>query len=94
MVYRLDPRGAVGARLFAQRDVHPHMQKRVGLAPLGREFLLPDILGLLQQGMVFGMNLDNLGDYRLHWFEQVFLLQLTPHVEVNLPYFVTRLEHG
>ena len=59
-VQRAYPRRTVGTELFAERDVHAHVQPGIGFAVFRREIPLQPIF-TLDVGMIFGMLLDDLG---------------------------------
>jgi hypothetical protein len=53
------------------------------------KILLLDFTIDLEQRVVLGVGLDNVGDQRLHRLKQHFLLHFLPDVQVNLAHFIT-----
>ena len=86
-----DPRGTVSRNLLAQRDMQPHVQKRIVLG--GRTTIVTSqpLLPSIEQGMVFRMQRNHLSNQTRHWLQWLALTVFRPNLEKELAGRIARL---
>lgn len=81
LVQRANARRAVGGDLFQQRDVQPHVQKRIGFAAFRMPVASERLLALLQERLIFGMTLNHIDDLPLNRLQLLAGASLLPGID-------------
>jgi len=93
--FALDARRLVDGQLLLDRQVHAHMQKRVGVARLGPVLPLLVTLGVVQHRVVFRMQQDDIDGEVIQPGQDLALTLLAPGIEEELPDLLAAgVEHG
>ena len=79
----LDTRRTIGGYLFAQAQVHAHVHEGITLSGVGMEILAKRPFLVFQQGMVFGVQCDDLHNHCLKRLQQFLVAKLAPGFDIE-----------
>ena len=73
----------IGGYLIAHREMHGHVQKRIGLAHLRGKVLPNGVFAIVEQRSVFRMFKNHIENLRFDRLKRHALLMLLPRIQVD-----------